>query len=240
MLRDFVKTILELKKPETVKIGGIDYWTNGKEPIFWPEFKTMHLNTLDGLVQYFKFNRDNLDPLKIQVVVNGPTKLDVYSTVEIPSNRRAKIASVCCSEIVKNGFLFDRYQKSDSFIIGLQTEFVPNDHLKKVLQVVGNMQSENISTSVDDGVTQTVGQKVGVVLSSKAELPNPVELQPFRTFPEVEQPSSLFCLRVDSDRSNQISVGLFETSSGMWKLKAIKSIARYLRKHLPIEIVVCE
>jgi len=45
---------------------------------------------------------------------------------------------------------------------------------KQVLKLVGNMRSEQIRTSEDDGVTQVVGTRAGIVMKAQTEVPNPV------------------------------------------------------------------
>ena len=55
-----------------------------------------------------------------------------------------------------------------------------------------------------------------------------VQLRPFRTFLEVEQPESEFLLRVDADKG----IGLFEADGGVWKLEAKRNIADYFASHL--------
>ena len=94
------------------------------------------------------------------------------------------------------------------------------------------MSDESRVTSVDNGVTQTVEASQGISLKSTVAVRPRVELQPFRTFLEVDQPASEFLLRIDgSDR-----VGLFEADGGVWKLEAKNNIAAYLRKALADEI----
>lgn len=63
---------------------------------------------------------------------------------------------------------------------------------------------------------------------AKAKAPNPVTLRPYRTFSEVEQPSSEFIFRI-----NQLAnMALFEADGGKWRLDAINNIANYLKEEL--------
>nr|ABP73607.1 hypothetical protein [Bacillus thuringiensis] len=63
-------------------------------------------------------------------------------------------------------------------------------------------------------------------------VPNPVSLQPYRTFVEVAQPESDFIFRMkDGPRCS-----LYEADGGAWKLEAIKNIKEYLNAELADEI----
>ena len=62
-------------------------------------------------------------------------------------------------------------------------------------------------------------------------VPNPVKLQPFRTFHEVEQPEIEFVFRMKNGSSG-VSCALFEADGGAWKFNAVHSIAEYLKKEL--------
>ena len=55
-----------------------------------------------------------------------------------------------------------------------------------------------------------------------------VNMQPFRTFLEVEQPESVFLLRLDGNGN----VGLFEADGGVWKLEATRNISAYFEQKL--------
>ena len=55
-----------------------------------------------------------------------------------------------------------------------------------------------------------------------------VNMQPFRTFLEVEQPESVFLLRLDGNGN----VGLFEADGGVWKLEDTRNISAYFEQKL--------
>ena len=87
---------------------------------------------------------------------------------------------------------------------------------------------------MDNGVSQqTVTTAGGVVLVGTAPVPNPVTLAPYRTFREIEQPESLFVLRMRTGKDGEKpTAALFEADGGSWKLEAIKRIAAYLREQV--------
>jgi hypothetical protein len=66
-----------------------------------------------------------------------------------------------------------------------------------------------------------------------------VELRPYRTFREIEQPASKFVLRVKRGGEGQKpGCALFEADGGFWKLEAIENIRKYIAsKNLNITII---
>ena len=62
-------------------------------------------------------------------------------------------------------------------------------------------------------------------------MPNPVRLQPFRTFHEVGQQAIDFVFRMKNS-SNGVACALFEADGGAWKFRAVHEIAEYLKDKL--------
>lgn len=55
-----------------------------------------------------------------------------------------------------------------------------------------------------------------------------VQLKPYRTFIEIDQPESEFLLRLHDG----MKVALYEADGGAWKLQARTNIAEYLKTEL--------
>lgn len=82
----------------------------------------------------------------------------------------------------------------------------------------------------DDGISQKATVKTGIASKGDAIVPNPVKLQPYRTFHEVEQPMSEFIFRMKSD--DGVRCALFEADGGAWENVAMKKIKEYLEVEL--------
>ena len=87
----------------------------------------------------------------------------------------------------------------------------------------------------DDGMTQQVTARSGISLVQQVPVPNPVELVPFRTFTEIEQPASPFVFRMRRD-GDAIMAALFAADADMWKREAILNIRDYFGSELPEEM----
>ena len=99
-----------------------------------------------------------------------------------------------------------------------------------ILKFTGLVKDEAVKTIGDDGVTQSATIKTGITTVGNAQVPNPVILAPYRTFPEIEQPLSKFIFRMKNDRGPEAA--LFEADGKAWRNKAIRDIKEYLEKAL--------
>jgi hypothetical protein len=184
------------------------------------------VSSLGGLRDYLVANRDLLD-LDITIVhVVSPQVVRVVGDLEVALNRHTFLEATVTN--LTDGFL-GKYHLQDEFIIGLQTRFAASDGRAAVLRVIGVLKNEQIATSADDGITQTVETRAGIALARHSEIPNPIMLTPYRTFREVTQPESWFVLRVQAGRSGLPEIGLFEADGGAWRLTAVERIRDWLR-----------
>lgn len=228
MLKEFVEKILDLAPVEEFLYGGREYTTHDLVPVTPPLPKNLVFHTLDGLTSYLAINVDQLDKKELLILVDN--HYGVTLTGKLDPNWKSRSYFARAEFNTKDyAFPFCQYLDAESFIIELQSKFIADDNLRAVLAIVGNMTTENVTTSTDDGVTQTVAARAGVSLKKSQEIPNPVVLRPYRTFLEVEQPASSFLLRVRQSREGSVpQCALFEADGGKWKLEAIGSIRRYL------------
>jgi hypothetical protein len=198
--------------------------------------KPLAVHTLTGLVDYVN-NRTQIDPdhggLITCVHVVGPYGVNVYGPIHGRDNERYLYAQAFY-ETVKNGigFAFGQFCDPETFTIALQSLFDDSGDVVKVLKLVGNMRSEQIRTSEDDGVTQVVGTRAGIVMKAQSDVPNPVILAPYRTFNEVEQPHSAYIFRVRENGDKPPLCALFCADGDAWKLTAIERIKQYLAEKI--------
>ncbi|MDC4242713.1 hypothetical protein NE398_21585, partial [Clostridium tertium] len=124
--------------------------------------------------------------------------------------------------------VYDRFLGTEQFNIMLQSAFVDVGTKSALLKYTGLIQDEAVKTTGDDGVSQQVTVKTGVASVGQAIVPNPVELAPYRTFPEVEQPISKFIFRMQEGPK----AAIYEADGGAWRNKAILNIKEYLQEEL--------
>jgi hypothetical protein len=105
------------------------------------------------------------------------------------------------------------------------TRFYETEERQSLIKLVSSLADSDVATSEDDGISQTVTVKTGVVRKSKADVKPTWYLAPIRTFLDVEQPESLFLCRIKS--YNQIA--LYEADCNLWVVDAIAKVCDYLK-----------
>ncbi len=230
MLKEFVDKLLTECAPIKIEVDERPYSSKALHPVKPPLPTPLKLMTLDSFVEFCKQNEPDKDTYFVHIE-DQETVVLVDHLTDLFEQRGRNVEASC--EEFAGEFEFGRFMDAETFVIALQSKFVDSHDRAKVLAVVGNIAVENNVQTQDDGVTQSVSQNKGVTLKSKAELPNPVELAPFRTFREVGQPVSKFILRAKSEGpTNKPMIALFEADGAAWKLNAIKGIQTYLAPKL--------
>lgn len=221
----FVQKLTEqLARP--MEIGGFLYAPAGWSPKADAAAAALDVYSLGALRDYVKANRDDLDLSKCVVHVVSPQIVRLCGPIAGAFRQRECFVQAKVDNLA-DAFV-GKYSSHEDFIVGLQTRFVPDEQRAAVLKLLGNIKQEDVRTSEDDGVTQTVTARAGVALKQDAAVPNPVTLTPFRTFREVSpQPSSVFVLRVQKT-GHMPNVGLFEADGGAWRLTAVQRIHDWL------------
>jgi len=236
---DAVRAILDSRRsPQVMEIDGVRVILTPEPDGSWRERRAgadvaptaVCLFTLTGLVDYVKANRDKLplDDCVLHVVHQGEVRL-LGKLQAPPFHRRHGYAITSFEPMLGKGFSFGAFYDRETFNVALQTLFVDTPERAQVLAVVGNLKEEQVRHAEDDGVTQTVTGRAGIVLGKDVQVPNPVTLRPFRTFREIEQPASKFVLRLQSGKEGELpKCALFEADGGAWKLEAMIAIRSYL------------
>ncbi len=225
------------------EISGREYLLkeNGDlKPIKEPDYPTLELTTLAGLAEYIKTDIDDIhvnDDNKAFVHVGSHTKVSFVSESDMNDFGSRQIYAAA-KAFIPEQFAYGAYVEAEKFIVQLQSMFLPTADREKVLRIMGNLTSGAVRTSTDDGVTQSVAVRAGVTLKGEIDVQNPVELKPFRTFHDVDQPVSPFILRVKQDGDEKPKAALFEADGGKWRIDAMKSIVAKLTELLPAGTVI--
>lgn len=226
MSKEALQYVVGLKEAKLLEVNGDTY--TDKE-IYRVDNKlraaAIEMNTLTSLVDYAKsFIVEMSDQMLVQVV--SPTEVKLISCLD-SDRRRECLVSV---KAMIPEFGYGRYMDHESFIIALQSKFIPNDHRADLLRFAGTVKDESVAQYGDDGITQKATVKRGIASVEEAIVPNPVKLRPFRTFVEVEQPESAFIFRMR--QNNGVECAIFEADGGAWKNAAMGNIKNYLASEL--------
>jgi hypothetical protein len=187
------------------------------------------ITTLSSLCEILKAEIDrNAAAFPLFVSVTAYNGIEVYGSYEADYSRRKLYAAK--SDNQSFNFANNRDGKLDieSAIIALQTKFVNSDDLAYVLDTCGKISLKSEVISEDNGMSQQITVQKGVALVGKSPVKPRVTLRPFRTFIEVEQPTSEYLLRFHDGGF----VSLTDADGGAWKLVAKANVAAYLSAQL--------
>jgi hypothetical protein len=184
---------------------------------------SLKVHTLTAAINYIS---NTLERRGIPLIVNilDQDHVQVMSELDRFGNRECLLEA----EALHPSFPFGRFISSEEAIIGLQSQFVQTSNMKLLLSFVGNLKEDAVTTSVDDGISQTATVRAGVASVAKGTAPNPIALRPYRTFNEVEQPESEFVFRLHEG----MHVGLFEGDGAQWRNEAIWNVSEFLKNQL--------
>lgn len=191
-----------------------------------PAATALPVYSLGALRDYLVANRDGLTVEALVVHVVSPQIVRVLGPIRSRARDREEFVQAKADNLLDN--FVGKWMAQEEFIIGLQTRFDNAGDRQAVVALASTMTQEAVNTSADDGIGQTVTAKAGVALKATVPVPNPVTLRPFRTFREVQQPDSLFVLRVNQS----MQLGLFEADGGAWRLAAVEHTAAWLHQQL--------
>lgn len=240
---DAIKAIRdELRKPFEVGdflVAPNDWTVKDKAALVQhgPQAEELEVNTLGAVRDYLTANRDGLDLSKIVVHVESPRIVRVLGPLDARSRARESYLVATVPDLAEH--FVGQFQSHENLIIGLQTRFEDVEQRQAVIKLFSSVKSEEVKTSLDDGISQVVTARNGGVLVADVAVPNPVSLAPYRTFRDFSQVPSLFVMRAQSGREGGLPlVGLFEADGGAWKLEAVKRVREWLEENLPETVEV--
>lgn len=230
MLKSLFEYVVGLSKANVVTIDGTVYTDKPLHLPEMPTIETLRTDNLSSIVNFIKNAGDAdlnyLDDTVQKIIhVEDAGKVNLYSSVCNECMDRQKFMT---AEWAGNKFPFGQFMDAEKFNILLQTCFMETDDLKVIQQVVGNLRDEAVQNYGDDGVSQSVTIRTGIATVGQVRVPSPAKLRPYRTFLEVEQPASLFILRMREGGQ----CALFEADGGLWRETARKNIRNYFEFEL--------
>lgn len=188
------------------------------------------VSTLSSLAEYLNKKIDHADHSKLFLLIDSVNTvlLSGHLTEEME-----RVLFVSCELPRVEEFPFGHFQNLESFLIGLRTKFKPSADRDKLMSFCSKITSSASLQTADDGVTQNIEIKASTsgVLKANGVAPSLVELAPFRTFREVEQPASEFIFRMRGGSPDQApTCALLESDGGAWRLQAIENVSNWLKK----------
>ncbi|MBR0322435.1 MAG: hypothetical protein IIX08_08615, partial [Bacteroidales bacterium] len=186
MDRSAIEKIVELGAPNIITEFGYSYTDKPLSIIKEPTVSTMEFHTLNGLINTLHSEYKNFNgPLIINV--KDEETVVVYGAIN-GGDRQREIPYKVNAELVD--IPFDRRLDYETMMITLRSKFVETAELLDLVKLLGTITEENSATSADDGFTQSVVVRKGIVTKGTTAVKPIVKLKPYRTFNEVDQPES--------------------------------------------------
>lgn len=236
-LKEAISYLVDLaddaRDPHVVDINGKTYCDKNLKRYDSEEMASpLTASSLSSLLDYINGKSDELRESMI-IHVESPTAVRLLSGLTKERQRE----SLFYVRTNPNGFEFDHYYDQERFIINMQTAFQQTKEVALITTVAGNVENKTVANYGDNGTNQSVTISRGVAGKEAVEVPNPVVLQPFRTFLEVEQPESKFVFRIGEDTDGKPLFKLVEADGGLWKYDAVRAIKDYIKDNLDPEFV---
>lgn len=233
----------KLTPVEKIKFGNRDYTRQEIKPVDEPLVAPLQISTLSSLADLCTGKFGDKGQTAFEdfkrgshvIHVCSPTLVEVVSAQSNHWKRREVL--VQCKLTETTPFPLEKFLSQDDFIIALLSCCVQTEDRDYIAKLAGNATAEAISTAQDDGVSQTIGTRSGAHLQTQETVKNIINLQLYRTFREVEQPSSSFLFRLKQSGDNMPTFAFFQADGGAWKLTAVENIARYLRTKIPDAVI---
>jgi len=225
---------VEAAQPKIIDVDGVPHSTRQlhdvrpKEPAPDP----IILSSLSGFVDYVNANPDGLNLAECVVVIHDPGRVALYSKLVGVHRQRLKYAEAVAPAAQAVEHRLRQFQEGadpEKTIIRLKTWCKDGGDRDRVVQILGNLTDEEIKTMVDDGFTQKATVRSGIQVVDEVRVPNPVNLAPWRTFGEIEQPTSPFLLRLSKGPQGPI-VTLAIADDVTWRVEVVDEIWGYLHR----------
>ena len=220
-----------LEKPLVVSVDGVarlvmpkEWTTLGRRQTRQPA--SLPLNNLTGMCSYIRRKIQDFAKSDVMLLVLGPDVVSLVGGLETELDGRGR-PEFATSKCRPSEFAFGRYYDHESFLIALRSMFKQTDHRGAMLDLLASISDSAVRESLDNGIAQRVVVQRGLTTKEHLEVKNPWDLKPFRTFREVEQPTSEFILRL-KEAEGMPMCALFEADGGVWREEAIASIVSYL------------
>lgn len=239
----FVRAISDLTPvPEAVSVDGVEHvalpngWKMARaERATVPN--AIFVGSLSGFAGYVRANRDRLDQAEISALVTSPYDVTLSSGVRKDHLGEFRVALANASIAVPN-HPFGVQLQYEEFVVWIRSRFVQDENTESLLSLLSSISSSEVDETTDDGVSQVAQTRRGVAFKDASKVSPYWTLLPYRTFREVDQPASLFLLRLSKSGGDKPRFALYEADGGSWQIEAVERIKSYLDDALPQGVAI--
>lgn len=225
-----VQEIVKIGNTKVEEFDGVKFHVNpeGADALKYPKLEKMEAFSLQQMVNFIKAGE-----LGGKALVNVLSEKYVELVYQARGkNREVEVLAAADFSKIFEDFPFGRELVQEDFMIQLMTKFADTEERSALLGLSSSIKAEKISTSQDDGFSQTAAVKSGVHLQTEMKVKNLWKLKTFKTFPEVEQPVIQYILRLHQRGSEVPKFSLHPCDGGAWKIETTRAVRSYLVEQL--------
>lgn len=231
MLKEAIEKIVSLADPMVKEVNGKAY-VFCKDGNFMPVESDLEmvqeitLTSLDAMVKFVTSEATRLTDSILYLTIPNHLTVKCFTSPDVEcKNLRTGLYEAKANDVPgwneKMQLMFEEAQ------IALRTRFQPTNDIEYAQKLLSDITTGCKVTYNDNGVATTIVTQQGVALQGKTTIRPIINLKPYRTFQEIEQPASDFLIRV-----NDRYITFIEADGGMWKLAARNTIKVYLEEKL--------
>lgn len=234
--RDTLELILEEARPVILKKEDVQARTYSSKPLHVttiPPIESIEIHSLHGLVEYAnKLTGVLAAESELIMRVQSP-EVVTLSTLERDEIGRSEVWAIARPgyDVLFYSQMEGKRLSQGEMFTALKTLIEASNDQRKLIEMIGRITSvQEVSGEV--GVSaQAVTMKSSVSVTHDV-IQDIVVLRPFRTFSEIEQPTSRYLFRMVPVKDGIPDCIIREIRDGQWRMEAMKSIISYLRSSL--------
>lgn len=216
----------------SASVGGRKFIRNEYVKVTEPLPSVLKIATLSGMIDLAKNFEVDADKINLFFHIDGCMTVHLCGPRNADNQR--EIFASAHSPYEK--YTVSKYFQVDDFIIYIKSKFVQDANTDLLLSIASNIDVSDSASLKDDGISQEINMKSGVHLVETRQIPSIIELRPYSTFEQIEQPACEYVFRIKKDGSSA-KIGLFECDNANWETKAIQDIYEYLTKNGSLKVI---
>ena len=230
MLKEAIEKIVELAGVKVVRDNDGNVYTDDEVYQLRPYLdrpEPRRLTSLDALVKLVRTEAVAfVGSAPLYITVPAYNKVECFTTINI-EQRNTRDVLYTSEAVDVPGWNPETKLPFEQASIALQTRFQTTPDRDYALRILSQITTGGKVTYNDNGIATSIITQKGVALQGTEAIKPLVKLKPYRTFQEVDQPESLFLIRID-----ERGISFIEADGGMWKLDARSTVKAFLEDAL--------
>lgn len=227
MISEAIQKVLDIAKENIVDINNTKFDKRDGKYIAPPVHQRgkQQFKNLDGFLDFCQWRVDQGEDVKT-MYINAHSCRRV--ALMLYDDKFSSVMAEAEPIVPESGRLQQGMNQND-FIVALKVLFAPNDDLADLMQVVSSIDVTQGVKSDDDGISQRVVAKHGIVTAESAVVRPVWNLAMRRTFAEIEPPvESPFLLRIVQQGEKPAMLYLYDMQPQAAELKTCAAIKQFI------------